>query len=188
VIQQMFNVMCATVLSKLMLNDVPHALLPDWAEEKLSSLGVKDTMTIEEIFGCWPVPLYHITFSNYLPSILREGLTGTRPKQERALSEMTGKEPIKGVYLTDDYEGLFEVMGYAWTLHAEEGENIVVLRVDLPRDWKVIPDPEMTTAGEDGRIYGGVVVSLDPIPASMVTVLKEYTVDEVNAMGGALGL
>lgn len=176
----------------LMIGHIPavmaqrgYSLLPDWAKKKLLELGgIKSTTPVSKLFDRWPVELYHVTFSSYLPLIMKEGLATALRKEERALQELArGKEPIEGVYLAEDWEGILETMGYAWVLNLSPGEEVVVLRVDIPNDWKVIPDPEMTSYDKaSGRLYVGAVISLDPIPAGMISKHRSFTEDEVVEM------
>lgn len=192
-INQVFNMMIITLMARFMLNDIPHMLsdwdnllpIPVWAREQLSKLGgIKSTMPAFELFSRWPVELYHITFSGYLHDIMDKGLIGALAKEKGALQELAGgKEPIRGVYLTEDWEGILETMGYAWVLNLSPSEEVVILKVDIPKNWKLIPDPELTSYDKaSGRLYVNAAISLDPIPSSMISEYKRYTEDEVVEM------
>ena len=155
--------------------------LPAWAVRTLSSLGgIKSERPAKELYGKWPVLLYHVTFSEYVPDIMRKGLIGPLAREKSVLQAMLDKEVIEGVYFAEDWRGLLQTMGPAWLLGLSPGEEIVVLKVDIPEYWMLIPDPDL--AGYDdttGRLYVPGSISLRPIPPSMISVYRRFTEEEV---------
>ena len=126
--------------------------------------------------------LYHVTFSKYVPEILRKGLTAGKKRGlteslyghlSKGKSEFTKAE--KGtLYFLDDLESTGEfisVLGYG----VRRPTRFSVLEIDLPSSASVEPDRRQFGGGA-GALGGFLRSSVTKVPPSRIRVLGSVVV------------
>jgi hypothetical protein len=157
-------------MANFMLNDVRHALFPEWfRKEYVGVHGKEPEVHTGEEFG-WTglTTFYHVTQRHAVSTILREGLKVPRTREE--ILFVGEKEPVPGIYLQEDEVLALDMASIM--MERKPGVELSLLRVYVPAEFKFTWDPEVG--------IGAIVILQDVPPGLIREVVGLITPELIN--------